>query len=257
MVAGPLDSYLQGFDMTNNLFNRLQKQPAYKIVGDALQQAIMQRQLKIGDALPIESSLAEQFGVNRSTVREGIRHLEQQGLVERQGKKLIVTRPTSNAVADQMSNVLILHDVTFQELWEMEMALEPLAAQLAATQIDQNSLAIIKKNLDATEHAIEQGDRHSITALDVEFHHLIAEAANNQALNLSREALARLFYPAYQASMHNETSEQRLIEAHRFIYNALVNKDAQNACEWMKKHIVDFKRGYELAGNDLHQPLQV
>lgn len=243
--------------MTNIHFNKLQKTPAYKIVGDALQQAIMERQLKFGDALPTEGSLAEQFGVNRSTVREGIRHLEQQGLVERHGKKLIVTRPSSSIVGDQMSKVLMLHDVTFQELWDMEMALEPLAAQLAAKNIDKKVLRLLEQNLENTDKAITVGDRDNITHLDVEFHRLIAEAANNQALILSREALARLFYPAYQASMHSETSEQRLLEAHKFIYDALLIGDAKMAYEWMEKHIIDFKCGYELTGQNLDKPLQI
>ena len=68
-------------------FTRIERAPAYKLVYDAIEKQIFAGRLKVGDPLPAETTLAEQFGVNRSTVREGIRLLEQSGLVERQGGK--------------------------------------------------------------------------------------------------------------------------------------------------------------------------
>ncbi|MEH6478343.1 MAG: GntR family transcriptional regulator, partial [Sneathiella sp.] len=118
--------------MSKQLFKRLDKTPAYKVVSDALEQAILQRHIMTGDALPTEENLATQFGVNRSTVREGLRHMEQIGFVRRQGKKLIVSRPSYDLVGDHMSKVLMLNDVTFEELWQVKMVLEPLSAQQAA-----------------------------------------------------------------------------------------------------------------------------
>ena len=244
---------LDEFSKTIPKFNRIEKTPAYKKISDVLQKAIVQRHIKVGDALPTEGKLADQFGVNRSTVREGIRHMEQIGFVRRQGKKLIVSRPSSALVGDQMSQVLMLQDVTFLELWEVKMGLEPLAAELAATKITDNLIDRLQANMDAMEIALAtNGD---VVALDVEFHALVAEAADNKALLMAREAVARLFYPAYQASMLNDTAGQRLLSAHGFIMDAIRNRDPETARLWMKKHIVDFKRGHELAGRDVNKPV--
>ena len=106
--------------MNKPIFDRLKVTPAYRVVSETLQQAIVDRQLRPGDALPTEGDLAEQFGVNRSTVREGVRALEQFGYVRRQGKKLIVARPSQDQIGDHLSNALMLHDVSFQELWEVK-----------------------------------------------------------------------------------------------------------------------------------------
>ncbi len=80
--------------------------------------------------------LARQFGVNRSTIREAIRELETHGLLGRvRGeKRLRVTRPEPRRVSSGVSRALALHDVTFLELWEAMMAIEPVAAQYAAAR---------------------------------------------------------------------------------------------------------------------------
>ena len=73
--------------MQTREFPRIERAPAYRLVYDAIEKQIFAGTLRVGDPLPAETLLAEQFGVNRSTVREGIRLLEQSGLVEREGAK--------------------------------------------------------------------------------------------------------------------------------------------------------------------------
>lgn len=234
-------------------FTRLQRPPAYKIVADALQKAVLHKALKLGDALPIEGDLAEQFGVNRSTVREGIRYLEQSGLVVRQGKKLIVSRPSYAQIGDQVSHALIAHDVTFQELWEVKMTLEPLAAKLATAAIDNEQMTHLEENIKASKRALKNGD--DLVALDVEFHGLVAEASGNRALVMARGAIARLFYPAYQVGMAPKSAGRRLVDAHVNILEAIKTGNTEIAAEWMRKHIVDFRRGYEIAGHNVNEPV--
>jgi len=241
--------------MSKPLFGRLQVAPAYKVVSDRLQHAIVDRQLKSGEALPTEGDLAEQFGVNRSTIREGVRALEQFGYVRRQGKKLIVTRPSQDQIGDHLSKALMLHDVSFQNLWEVKMVLEPLSAQLAAVNATDEQIGRMGQNIDHMKIALEA--RQNLVKLDIEFHSLVVEAASNQALTMAREALARLFYPAYKASMFADIASQRLLEAHSKIFAAIKAHEPDIASDWMRKHIVDFKRGYEIAGLNLNGPMAV
>ena len=73
-----------------------------------------------------------QFGVNRSTVREGIRLLEQSGLVSREpSRRLSVAVPHYHRLATRMTRALILQQVTFRELWHTSRALEPAAVDQA------------------------------------------------------------------------------------------------------------------------------
>lgn len=74
------------------------------MVFDALEEEILSGRLAEGDSVPTEMALCEQFDVQRSTVREGIRLLEQSGLVVRNGKRLTVVRPKTEE-ADRKSVV--------------------------------------------------------------------------------------------------------------------------------------------------------
>ena len=65
-------------------FERIKSRPAYEMVAEAIERKILAGRLKPGDPVGTESGLVGQFGVNRSTVREGIRLLEQSGLVSRE-----------------------------------------------------------------------------------------------------------------------------------------------------------------------------
>ena len=98
-----------------NLFEPLNHVPAYRKVAAAIEQKILDRALRAGDALPAETAIAEQFGVNRSTVREALRELETHGLVGRQsgGKRLYVTQPKRERVSSGVSRALALNGVTF------------------------------------------------------------------------------------------------------------------------------------------------
>ena len=120
----------------SDLFVPLDDHPAYRQIANQIEQRIVERTLRTGDALPSETDLARQFGVNRSTIREAIRELEVHGLLgrERGEKRLRVTRPEPHRVSSGVSRALALHDVTFMELWEAMMAIEPAAAQYAASR---------------------------------------------------------------------------------------------------------------------------
>ena len=68
-------------------FPRLAALPAYRRVAQAIERDIISGRLKAGEPLGTEAALVEQFGVNRSTVREGIRLLEHAGLVRRDSSR--------------------------------------------------------------------------------------------------------------------------------------------------------------------------
>ena len=243
------------------VFQPLRREPAYKAVCGVMEQHIVSGRLKPGTALPAELELAAQFGVNRSTVREAIRQLEQEGLVERRGgKKLFVALPGLFDLAPRAARSLTLHQVTFQELWETALVVEPEAARLAALRADDDDLAQLEANIAACRGTLAlPGDaaavkRHS--ALDVEFHALVARASRNRSLMLAREPFSLLYRPAL--TLLQETlpqSASRNVRAHEAILAALRKRDAGRAQEWMRKHLVDFRAGFLQAGLPMDAPV--
>lgn len=241
-------------------FSKLNHQPAYKQVAAEVARLVLSGSLRNGDPLPTEAVLCDQFGVNRSTVREGIRLLEETGLVRRSGgKRMLVSRPTTQEVSTHVERAMVLHEVTFSELWETAMLLEPKTAELAATHLDDDELTALEMNVRNTELALAAG--RSLVLLDIEFHNLIAKAVHNRVLLLTREPMSRLFYPTFENVLsHLPGSGKRLVVAHKAILNALKSRSPADASLWMTKHIRDFRRGYEAAGLDLRaaiNPLSV
>ncbi|TPJ57981.1 FCD domain-containing protein [Mesorhizobium sp. B2-7-1] len=226
---------------------KLSVPPAYQVVSNELRRHILAGSLRPGDPLPSEVELAARFGVNRSTVREGIRQLESDGLVRREGRKrLLVTIPDHSDLTPRTTRALVMRAVTFGELWDVSRVLEPLAARLAAENISEAELDALKQNLAATKQAVEQGQSPGI--LDLEFHTLLSEAAHNHALLLCREPVGRLLYPAFeQIQPQLPQAAGRLIKAHTEIVEALERRDPRHAELWAAKHIEDLKRGWLMA----------
>lgn len=228
--------------------------PAYRAFAAEMERRIVMGEIRPGDTLPSETKLAETLGVNRSTIREVIRTLEQNGFVRREvGKKrLFATAPQSGEISQRLKAVMVLDQVTFEELWEAMYALEPAAARVAAVRRTQAHLEALERNLAATRAAMSDSER--LTRLDIEFHELIAHATGNRAIQAARLPIGELFYPPFLSVMSRLNAAERLLFAHEQIVETIRNGNADGACEWMEKHILDFRRGYELANLDIEQP---
>jgi DNA-binding FadR family transcriptional regulator len=145
---------------------------------------------------------------------------------------------------------MVLKEVRIEELWEGLFILDPALAELAAVRRKESAVEALQGNIAETEIALKEG--RSIVQLDIEFHSLVAEAADNHALLVAREPLGQLLFPAFNVVMTTvESAGKRLITAHTAIFQAIKNKDAPAARKWMEKHIIDFKRGYKVAGIDM------
>lgn len=236
------------------VFQRVVVEPAYKAVSAAIERAILDGALPPGAALPTEQELSDRFGVHRSTVREAIRQVEQEGLLQRrEGRRLFVCLPGVHDLAPRATRLLLLHQTTFQELWDVALALEPLAARLAARHATPDDLALLDANQAATE---AQTGLAELVALDMEFHALVGRASHNRALMLAREPVGLLYNPTLlQIFQRLPQASQRNAAAHRQTLAALHAGDADAAAEWTRKHMVDFQRGFALAGLDMSTPI--
>jgi DNA-binding FadR family transcriptional regulator len=230
------------------MFEPLARQPAYTRVSSAIEQKILRRALRPGDALPTETELAQQFAVNRSTVREALRRLESSGLVGRVagGKRLFVKRPDQADTASRLGRALALDDVTFIELWEAMLAVAPRTAALAAARIERDGLA----RLDAIVAAVESA-RGAETVVErvVDFFGALAELSANRVLVLAMQPVTRLLAPSLRRMIDRvPQGRTRILVAQRCIVEAMRTGNAAEAESWMNRHVQDFRRGYELAG---------
>jgi len=235
-------------------FGQIFIEPAYRKVAAAIGDRILDRSLREGDRLPAELELARQFGVNRSTVREALRELESNGLVTRRpgSRRMSVSRPQHLAIAETVSRGLVLHDVTFLEVWEALTLLEPPIAQAAATARSNDDLAAVGAACD--EFADNNAAAENAARNAAEFFRSVARATHNQVLGLAQEPLLQLLEPSLRIMIDKvPQARTRISVAQRRICDALKARDSAGAHTWMSRHIRDFRKGFEIAGIDLGQ----
>lgn len=240
------------------LFDPVERDPAYTRVAAAIESKILSRELRDGDALPPETTLAQQFQVHRSTVREALRRLESAGLIARPpgAKRMVVSRPGASQLASRMSHALVLHDVTFVAVWEAMMVIEPEVAALAATRRSQSDLNALVAAHEAFK-ASAPNDPRSVEIV-AEFFELMGLAARNQVLMLAKQSLTRTLSPSLAKMIDTvPQARSRIADAQRRIIVSLRERNAEEARRWMSKHVRDFKRGYEVAGISPDTPISV
>ncbi len=206
----------------------------YRRIADTVAEAIEAGQYKLGDRLPTERELAEQFGVSRPTLREAMIALEMLGMIEaRHGLGIYVT----GNVRPSAPTSEIDFEIGAFELIEARRLFEGEAAALAATSIDDDQLA----QLEVLMVRMHEEDEIAGEDADREFHMIIARATGNGAIiatieNLwdwrNRSPLARNIL----ARARGMGLEPRINE-HRRVFEALKARDPAAARQAMRDHL--------------------
>lgn len=205
-------------------------------VAAQLQELLAAGQFTPGDKLPSERVLGEQFGVGRTSIREALRRLEVQGLVEiRHGIGTIVIEPTDDDGAAHDSELLLLDGITVPELLEVRRGLEREAARLAASRMTGGDRRRIKDLLARLEDG-SLTDEEFIDA-DVEFHQAIAEMSRNNLLHRMVHQLKNEHRAYSMKVIQLPGRRANANQDHHAIADALVSGDPDAAEEAITRHL--------------------
>jgi DNA-binding FadR family transcriptional regulator len=199
---------------------------------------IMAGRFSSGDRLPTENQLAQRFSVSRPVVREALQRLQTDGVViARQGSGTYVQRSPSQRVAELTTKVS-LHEVL--QVMELRMALEELAARLAARNRTDEQLRAIMQARQQLSDVFGQGARAK--EADYGFHRAIAVASGNGLLVQALDQLSDRVQGGMNVtlSLTRESSEQRrerVLDEHDRIVNAIRVGDADSASIAMRYHL--------------------
>ena len=144
-------------------------------------------ELQPGDALPPETELLQQLGVSRPTLREALRVLESETLIQlgrgaRSGA--IVLQPAIETLAQYGSLFLATHGTTLGEIHEVRMVLEPPLAAILATTQREDALRFLRQSVKSQRRALEAGDYAAAAAEVNEFHGRLIRSSHNSAFDL-------------------------------------------------------------------------
>jgi GntR family transcriptional repressor for pyruvate dehydrogenase complex len=179
--------------MVKKAFPRIDRRRYSEQVTEMLVAAIMNGKLAIGDRLPGEKQLIEEFNVSRTVVREALRVLEESGLVEiRKGPKggAYVTRSLHKPVSNSLKNLVAHGQITIDHLFDVRALIEPHIAVQAARKAKKADLKPLKVLLaDSLSH---QEDVLRLKANNILFHLLLSRAAGNPVLSILMESVIEL-----------------------------------------------------------------
>ncbi|MGH2362724.1 MAG: FadR/GntR family transcriptional regulator [bacterium] len=218
----------------------VRKTKVYEGVAGQIQRLIRDGRLNPGDKLPPERELAEAFGVSRTSVRDAIRVLEMQGMVEpRQGDGTVVRDLSPDSLVNPLASVLARNSRLLTELWDVRKMLEPPLAARAAARAADEDVDKLRVILDRQAEKVRQGEL--AIDEDTQFHYTIATAATNSVVMRVIDVLMDLLRESRERSLQVKGRLQKSLVGHRQIFAAIESRDQAAAEAAMRQHLQEIE----------------
>ena len=183
------------------------------------------------DAPLVERVLCEKLGMSRTPVREALRELVSDGLLEQvDGKGVYLKRISFRALI---------------ELYELREALERMAVRLFVERIDEEHLESLRQCMEKLQEAYDAGANSDFMKQGLQMHLMIAEGSRNQRLaEMIRGIYGQISQIAF-SSKDNQHMRDAAILYHQRIYEAVRKGDPEEAQEAIVHHIVELKEFFK------------
>ena len=194
------------------------------------------RLIEPNSKLPPERELAVTFGVSRGSLRQALKVLEIMGVIQqRVGDGTYLSEDSVAVLSEPVEFLCLMDEISYHELYETRLILEPELAALAAERADLHDIGALRSAVERLEESVE--DARAYRKPDAEFHAAVAQAAGNRVC----ESVFRSFQKSLTKSLGwtSQLSDRHEIAAsHRRIFEAIEGRDAEEARLQMKKHLV-------------------
>lgn len=222
-----------------DLFSPVSVTRVSQVIVEQVRLLLRQGRLRPGDRLPSERELCERFGVSRVTVREALRVLEANGLIEiRVGARggAFVTSPTSQQVGEGLADLLSLSPLTAAEVTEARLVFEIGIIPLIVERATEDDLAELRALNDAHQRAHDDGTY--TMEMSADFHIRLAAATHNAAI----ETLVQSFHGPLLMSLVTAKLKEPVmgkvgIREHRDFIDAVQARDVAKAESIMRTHL--------------------
>lgn len=211
---------------------------AKRIVSD-----INRRKLAVGEHLPPERIMLEEYSIGRGTLRESLRFLELQGVISLKpgpGGGPVVQQPDGSSLATALTLLLQFHNAPFRTIAEARSGLEPMMAQLAAERMSDEQLGELKLSVETMAESL--GDQPTFLEMNKKFHDIIAHGSGNAMFGYLIDALLGILDGSAIGIDYPEVRRSAVLKAHSRILAALETRDAAAAASAMQTHIGEYVR---------------
>jgi Transcriptional regulators len=171
----------------------------------------------------IETKLSEEYGVSRTPIREAIRQLELEGLVQ--------SIPNKGAIVKGIT----AQDI--EDIYAIRMLIEGLAARWAAEKITDEELAELKEAVELEEFYTDKNDSSHLLRFDSKFHDIIFKASKSKPLMHTLSNFHHYIQRARNISLNDLGRARMVLEEHKAILKAIIERDAVKAEKLTTDHV--------------------
>ncbi|MFH1058413.1 MAG: FadR/GntR family transcriptional regulator [Pseudomonadota bacterium] len=229
-------------------FTAIKRKKAYEQVAQTIRRRVLSGKLTLGDRLPSERDLSEQFGVSRVVVREAIRTLELAGILRVQkgaGGGTFVAGSYEKPLVASITNLLEGGAITLDHLFELRLMLEPPAAARAAGHASAEGLVELEQALAQAE-AVSH-DSEALRAANLEFHRRLVALTGNPLLSALCETVLQLLVDSLEGNLSIETS-RAVLDFHHLIVDAIRTKQPERARSLTEGDLAQLWKRYQQMG---------
>jgi DNA-binding FadR family transcriptional regulator len=216
---------------------------AADVLADRLRQGILSGQLRPGELLPPERKLVEQTGLGRASVREALRMLEVEDLIEaRLGRYggWLIRRPDEESVARSIDVFIRGRKLRFESLLETREAIEPACAALAARNRNDDDLAELDRRSAWLRAVVDDVPDYLLG--NVQWHLAVVRATHNELLIAIMSALSDAIHAGTDLDDFNsEAVRAAALHAHDRVIDAIRLQDESAASRRMHSHLHAFR----------------
>ena len=173
-----------------------------------------------------ELGLVQQLGVSRTPIREALRRLEQERLIEETGKG---------------SRVLGISDEDLLDIMTIRQHIEPLASYYAALNLDDAGRDELQNIVDLQEFYYSKNNTENLREMDNEFHKVICRLCGRAVITDTLQMMHRKTQRYRKSSIEDPQRIGNMVAEHRAIFEAIAAKDADKAAELTAKHVNNAK----------------
>lgn len=198
------------------------KKSLTNLIFDKIRDDILNDKYTIGDKL-VESKLADKLGVSRTPVREALKQLELDGLVE--------SIPNRGVIVKGLS------DQDIHDIYSVRVSIESIAAEWAVERMLPEDLKELKEIYDLMEFFTMKHDSEKIFELNTKFHEKIYASTKSRYLEHILKDFQIFIKSTRLESLKTEGRLEVALEEHRKILEAFENGDKEEAKRCIEKHI--------------------
>jgi len=198
---------------------------------------VLQGKLNEGDKLPPERELMNLFGVGRPSLREALKVLEAQGLIEKTQKGTLITGNHDKFFSDSLMFQLYFSSAQWQDIFEARRFLEKELTYLATTRANSKDFDEIEQTIVDLELSIRENNQTEYVRSNLLFHKKIAKASKNLVLFNLYESINNLVKHAQESGVTVYGVMNESLNYHKAIFTAMKERNAERASDLMVQHI--------------------